>query len=165
MNTPSCTEIRARLQDYLDGTLPRKASMALFLHVRECEGCSRQLAEMERLFGRLGSLAPVEPPADFDRRILESVPYAAYRAMEPLRRERMPVILEEEALPAFVRARGTRAVGGLVAVLTAIGLATDTLTGGWAALAAVGVLPEALIRLQGASRRIYAGVMQRSTSR
>jgi len=165
MNAPNCTDIRARLQDYMDGTLERKVSMSLFLHLRECDGCSKELEEMERLYGLLGSLDPVAPPEDFDARILESVPYEAYRAMEPLRRERMPVILDEEALPAFVRARGTRAVGGLVAVLAAIGLATDTLTGGWAALAVAGVLPEALVRLQSASRRIYTGVVQRSTSR
>ncbi len=165
MNPPSCTEIRTSLQDYLDGTLPRKASMALFLHMRECTGCSKELKEMERLYGLLGGLSPVAPPEDFDARILESVPYAAYQAMEPLRRERMPVILEEAALPVFVRARGTRAVGGVLTALTAIGLATDALTGGWVALMVAGALPEVLVRLQSASRRIYTGVMQRSSIR
>lgn len=165
MNAPNCTEIRTRLQDYLDGTLERKVSMSLFLHIRACDGCSKELEEMERLYGRLGGLHPVAPPEDFDTRILESVPYEAYRAMEPLRRERMPVILEEEAVPAFIRARGTRVAGGLIAVLAAMGLATETLSGGWTILAVAGILPEALVRLQSASRRIYTGVMQRSTTR
>ena len=166
MNAPDCTETRAGLQGYLDGTLTRKASMKLFLHIRECDGCSRELREMERLYGLLGGLPPLEPPADFDARILESVPLEAYRAMEPLRRERMPVILDEEALPAFVRARGTRAVGGLVAALSAVGLATRLLPEGGAILTLIaGALPEALVRLQDASRRIYTGVMQRSSTR
>lgn len=165
MNAPDCTETRTRLQDYLDGALPRKASMKLFLHIRECNGCSRELEEMERLYGLLGGLSPIEPPADFDARILETVPLEAYRAMEPLRRERMPVILDEEALPAFVRARGTRAAGGLIAVLSAVGLATHALPEGWAILAIAGALPEALVRIQDASRRIYTGVMQRSSTR
>ncbi|MBU0741053.1 zf-HC2 domain-containing protein [bacterium] len=165
MNAPSCTEIRTRLQDYLDGDLPRKESMSLFLHIRECDSCGKDLEEMQRLNGLLGGLPPVQPPEDFDARILESVPYAAYRAMEPLRRERMPVILDEEALPAFVRARGTRAVGGLITVLTAVGLATDALSGGWAILMVAGALPEALVLLQSASRRIYAGVMHHPSTR
>jgi len=164
-NVTNCETVRIRLQDYLDHTLPRKESMALFLHVRECDGCREELEAMERLFGFLGDFQPVEAPANFDARILESVPYAAYQAMEPLRRERMPVILEEEALPAFVRAKGVRASGGVVAVLAAVGLATGNLPEGWAALAVAGVLPEVLVRLQNASRRIYAGVIQRSSAR
>lgn len=164
MNAPNCAETRSQLQDYLDQTLSRKASMALFLHVRECEGCRAELESLERLYGLLGGLPAAEPPVDFDARILESVPYAAYKAMEPLRRERMPVILDEEALPVFVRAGITRAVGGLVAVATAVGLATDVLPGGWTAVGLVGALPEALISLQSVSRRIYTGVLQRTSA-
>ena len=162
---PTCAQTRSRLQDYLDRALTRKESMAFFLHIRECDGCRNELEEMERLYGLLGAMPPVEPPGDFDARILESVPYEAYKAMEPLRRERMPVILEEEALPAFVRARGTRVVGGLAAVLTTVGLATDSLSGGWVALTVAGALPEVLVLLQSVSRRIYTGVMQRSSVR
>ncbi len=165
MNAPNCIETCSQLQAYLDKTLSRKESMALFLHVRECRGCNEELETMERLYGLLGGLPSIEPPEDFDARILESVPYEAYKAMEPLRRERMPVILEEEALPAFIRAGATRAVGGLVAVMTAAGLATGALPVGWTALMVAGALPEVLLRLQGASRRIYTGVMQRSSTR
>jgi anti-sigma factor RsiW len=165
MNAPNCTETRTQLQAYLDKTLSRKESMALFLHVRECRGCNEELEAMERLYGLLGGLPSIVPPEDFDARVLDSVPYEAYKAMEPLRRERMPVILDEETLPAFIRAGATRAVGGLLAVLTAVGLATDALPGGWATLGLAGALPEALVRLQSASRRIYTGVMQRSSAR
>ncbi len=161
---PTCAETRTQLQDYLDQTLDRKASMALFLHVRECDGCRRELERLEGLYALLDAMPAVEPPADFDARILESVPYEAYKAMEPLRRDRMPVILDEAALPAFVRAGSTRVVGGLVAVTTAVGLATDLLPGGMTALGLVGALPEALVRLQDASRRIYTGVIHRSSS-
>ena len=164
-NTPeTCAETRAHLQDYLDGTLSRKASMALFLHVRECAGCRRDLEELEALFGRLGALEPVEAPEDFDARILASVPYEAYKAMEPLRRERVPVFLEEEALPAWLRARVPRVIGGLIAVATAVGLATDAIPEGWASLGLLGALPAVLVGVQNLTRRIYVGVLYRTAA-
>lgn len=161
----TCTDCRAQMQDYLDETLPRVEATRFFLHVRECEGCARELEEFKSLFGLLGSLPAVEAPADFDAAVLQSVPYEAYRAMEPIRRERVPVLLEPESLPAPLRAGETR-IAGLVLAAAAAGLgAAGRLPGDPAAiLALVGVLPEGLLRLQQLGRRIYAGAVRQSES-
>ncbi|MBE0564356.1 MAG: zf-HC2 domain-containing protein, partial [Krumholzibacteria bacterium] len=113
--TLACADCRGDLQEYLDGTLEKTRSVAVFLHLRACEGCRREHAGLQALFGLLGSLPPRPVPEGFDAPILASVPLAAYRAMEPLRRERVPVFLEAEALPGFVRSRAVRAAGLVVA--------------------------------------------------
>lgn len=112
------------------------------------------------MFTRLDALPSLEAPADFDASVLASVPYAAYRAMEPLRRERVPVFLEEQFLPAWLRSRATR-VTGLVAAAGAVGawLAGAGAAGqpGEALLPAValaGAVPELVVRLQGVGRRL-----------
>ncbi|MCB1151382.1 zf-HC2 domain-containing protein, partial [bacterium] len=117
----TCADCRAHMQDYLDETLPRVEATRFFLHVRACEGCADELEEFKALYGMLGSLPAVEAPADFDAAVLQSIPYEAYRAMEPIRRERVPVLLEPESLPAPLRAGATR-IAGLAVAAVALGL-------------------------------------------
>lgn len=151
-----CDDCRLGLQEYLDGTLEKPESLRFFLHLRECSDCKVEHDRMEGLFGMLEALPDHEVPADFDTAVLASVPYAAYQAMEPLRRERVPVYLEEAFLPRFVRARLTRLVGfGISAVAAALVLRGD----GAAYLPAImvaGLVPETLVRLQGLGRRALA---------
>jgi anti-sigma factor RsiW len=149
-----CTSCREVFQDYLDGTLPKQHSLEVFLHLRECEVCRHELAEVERLFEMLGTLPPVEAPASLDEAVLASVPYRAYREMAPLRRERVPVYLEEGFLPVSLRSSRTRVAGGMVAALAAVGLATSWLPDWTIALAVAGALPEVLVRLQRLARRL-----------
>ena len=104
----SCPDCRLGLQDYLDGTLEKKQSVAVFLHLRECASCRHEHEALRAVFACLDTLPAVEAPADFDAAILASVPYAAYQAMEPLRRERVPVFLEDHFLPAWLRSRVPR---------------------------------------------------------
>ena len=151
-----CLDCRDGLQEYLDGTLDKKQSLRFFLHLRECSACQAEQATLRGLFALLDSLPQHEVPADFDDAILASVPYASYLAMEPLRRERVPVYLEEHFLPQFVRSRVTRAVGlGLTVAAVAAALAGEGAV--WLpAAAVVGALPELLVRLQGLGRRVVA---------
>ncbi|PIE75739.1 hypothetical protein CSA17_05890 [bacterium DOLJORAL78_65_58] len=78
--------------------------------------------------------------------------------MEGIRRARVPAFLEEESLPAFVRARGIR-IAGLVLAVTAVGarFVLDAPTYLDAA-AVVGILPELLVRLQAVGRRVALGM-------
>ena len=152
----ACADCLAGLQEYLDGTLEKQLSLRLFLHLRDCESCRAQQEVMQGLFEMLDSLPSLEVPADFDDAILASVPYAAYREMEPLRRERVPVYLAEQFLPRFVRARVTRFVGLGVAA-AALGSYAALAGPQWLpAVAGVGVVPELLVRLQGLGRRVVA---------
>lgn len=149
-----CPDCRLELQDYLDGTLEKKRSLAVFLHLRECASCRLEHEALSLVFSRLDALPALEAPADFDASILASVPYASYRAMEPLRRERVPVFLEDRFLPAWVRSRMTR-LAGLVAAAGAVGGLLAAPGQPWlAGVAVAGVLPELLVRLQGLGRRV-----------
>jgi len=149
----ACHECRQGLQEYLDGTLEKPESLRFFLHLRDCPGCQVEQNRLQGLFRMLDSLPDHEVPADFDQAVLASVPYAAYQAMEPLRRDRVPVYLEEAFLPRFVRARLTRLVGfGVASVAAALALRGD----GSAVLPIVivaGLAPEIMVRLQGLGRR------------
>ena len=156
----TCVECQQSLQDYLDGGLDKPASMRVFLHVRDCDGCTEELTRLEQLVALLEVLPEREPPADFDAKILASVPYDSYRAMAGLRRARVPVFLENDALPAWMRVPAVRFGGvGVAAAAVAAQLA------GWmpdatvtSAVATVGLIPEITIVLQGMARRLVLAV-------
>ena len=147
-----CEDCLDGLQDYLDGTLEKTRSLQFFLHLRECAECQHAHDDMQALFGMLESLPEHEVPADFNAKILASVPYEAYRAMEPIRRERVPVFLEEEFLPAAIRSTVTRILGlGLAVAGIVLGPVTGVLES-ISLISLLGFLPEALVRLQGVGR-------------
>ena len=153
-----CRECLHGLQEYLDGTLAKQESLQFFLHLRDCSSCTEEHERLKDLFQMLESLPDHEVPADFDQAVLASVPYESYRAMAPLRAERVPVFLEEESLPGFVRAPGIRLAGLGVALLA---LSANIVMDGVAYLPLVmglGILPEAVVRLQGLGRRAVVSV-------
>jgi anti-sigma factor RsiW len=153
-----CQECRDGLQDYLDGTLEKTRSLQFFLHLRDCPACQTEHDNLQALFGMLDALPQHEVPEDFDAKILASVPYEAYRAMEPIRRERVPVYLAEEFLPAVVRAPGTRIAGVSVALVgVVLGQTMDGMST-VSAISLLGLVPEFLVRLQGVGRRAALAV-------
>jgi len=148
-----CQECQNGLQEYLDGTLAKARSLQFFMHLRECQACQTEHDNLQMLFEMLDSLPGHEVPADFDDKILASIPLAGYKAMEPIRRQRVPVYLEEEFLPAVVRAAGVRLGGALVAI---VGVGAGQYIGGLETLSAIsllGLVPELLVRSQGVGRR------------
>ncbi len=151
---PACTECRDALQEYLDGTLEKTRSLEVFLHLRACESCQAEHDGLQALYGLLGSLPAQPVPAGFDGPILAAIPLAAYRAMEPLRRARVPVFLEEAALPAAVRAPVVRIGGLAIAACSAMAVLAAGAPAGLLAAVGVGVAPELLVRLQAMGRRV-----------
>lgn len=151
---PACTECRDALQEYLDGTLEKTRSLEVFLHLRACAPCQAEHDELQALFGLLGSLPAQTVPAGFDGPILAAIPLAAYRAMEPLRRARVPVFLEEEALPALVRSPAVRAGGLALAVASAAAVLAAGAPAGLLAVVGLGAAPEVLVRLQAVARKV-----------
>jgi anti-sigma factor RsiW len=158
-----CRRNQELFQDYLDGALPKTQSLELFLHLRECQKCDAALAELKQVIELLDGLPPAKLPENFDERILASVPYEAYREMEPLRRDRIPVYLEEDFLPAFLRAASTRISGAVVAVAVAAGLAASWLPDPAIVVVIGGLIPEGVVRLQQAARK-FSLVSQRTES-
>jgi len=147
-----CSDYQVSFQEYLDGTLSKQESLELFLHVRECNDCHTQLEDVKSVFQLLDDLPVQTAPEDFDNKILASVPYQAYKDMEPLRRERVPVYLAEESLPAIVRSPIIRGIGFAVALVCGSGLIANRLPDWTVAVAIMGLLPEAIVRLQSLGR-------------
>jgi len=152
--TVLCADFREQIQEYLDGSLPKSRSLELFLHLRVCATCQAQLEEMKRIFHLLDTLPAAEIPADFNEKVLSAVPYQGYKEMAPLRRERVPVFLEEEFLPAVVRAVPFRLSGMTLAIVATAGLVSAWLPDSVSLVVVAGVLPEALVRLQRIARRL-----------
>ncbi len=152
----NCPDCRLELQDYLDGTLEKKRSLSVFLHLRECAACRVEHDDLRAVFAALEALPSLEAPADFDDKILASVPYAAYQAMASLRRDRVPVFLEEQFLPVWLRARAVRLGGLVVTAAVAFAFAAGAGRGWLLAPGVAGVLPELLCRMQSAGRRLVA---------
>ena len=151
-----CADCQDGLQEYLDGTLDKQLSLRYFLHLRDCQACTAHHAQWQGLFEMLDSLPAPEVPAGFDAAVLASVPYAAYRSMEPMRRERVPVYLTESFLPGYVRSRVTRWTGVSLSAVAAAG--TLAMPGVWwlPVAAVAGLVPELLVLLQGLGRRVVA---------
>ena len=157
-NRLACRDVNLRLQDYLDGTLDKTESVGVFLHLRGCDACQREHDAVRELFSQLDQLPQHPVPEGFDELILETVPFEAYRAMEPIRRERVPVYLETGFLPAWLRAPLVR-LAGLATTLASV-LAMNTVDAPSLLLvpAVAGVLPEALVRVQALARRATLAV-------
>jgi len=158
-----CADFRQLFQDYLDSTLEKQESLQVFLHLRECSQCHVHLEETKTVFQLLESLPTPEIPAGFDDKILASIPYQAYKEMEPIRRERMPVYLEREFLPAAIRSTVTRSAGFGLALVSGAGLVSGWLPDWTVLFTAAGLFPEAAVRLQGLGRWLTL-VTQRSES-
>lgn len=150
----TCAECQQELQDYLDGGLAKPESMRIFLHVRECEPCTAELTRLEQLVALLEALPDREPPADFDARVLAAVPYDSYRAMAGLRAPRVPVFLEKDALPAWLRARSVRLGGAAIAAAAVAGRMAGVFPDIVLAAALAALVPEITIFVQGMARRL-----------
>ncbi len=156
----SCGECRSRLQDYLDDALARPESMRVYLHVRECAGCAEALARLETLVARLENLPGREAPADFDARVLASVPCESYRAMAALRAPRVPTFLESDSLPGWIRRPHSRVAGAGIAALAVAAWATIIADPTLLIVAALGLAPELLVRLQTGGRLAVRALAQ-----
>jgi anti-sigma factor RsiW len=150
----SCAECQDRLQDYIDDALSRPDSMQVYLHVRDCEPCAEALGALEALVERLEGLPARPAPDDFDARVLAAVPYDSYRAMANLRAPRVPVLLDPETLPAWVRHGATRTVGGVVGAGSLAAWLTVMPEPALLVVAGIGLVPELVVRLQMAGRLV-----------
>lgn len=167
-----CTTCRDQMQEYLDGTLDKTAGLSVFLHMRDCADCQSEHDRLVGLFQLLDGLPDHEPPANFDEKILAGINHDGYKAMAGIRRERVPVFLEEESLPAFVRSGATRGAG-LVVTMGAVAAQyflhapvvqsvqsvqsvqnVQIVQIALSALAVAGVVPELLVRVQRVARKM-----------
>ena len=60
-----CDDVKERLSEYVDDLLDGEAGAELEEHLSTCTACQQELASLRALVHELGSLRPMEPPADF----------------------------------------------------------------------------------------------------
>ena len=60
-----CSDIKALLSEYIDGTLDPETQDRVDQHVASCAECREELTSLRALVQELGTLEPVQPPEDF----------------------------------------------------------------------------------------------------
>ena len=113
----SCERIRKELGAYADRELPAQRRSAVAEHLRTCEGCSRELARIERLASLLREDSIPEVPAGLAERII------AHGQRQQKRRThyRLPQIVWWDSMPSYMRAAAV--------VVLMVGLSVGTLLG------------------------------------
>lgn len=91
-----------RVQDYVDGSMPRRDAVQFYLLTQKEPALAAELEAHRALIAALEE-QPVEAPgAGFDARILASVPYDRYR--EGPRRPESVLVIGDASEPVWVRA-------------------------------------------------------------
>ncbi len=117
-----CDEIRRRLSEYLDGELPPEGRQSVEEHLSGCEGCRKELSELELTLGHLRSLHEVEPPPFYTQSVMRRVreearakPGLLRKLFFPLR-VKLPIEAMAVALVAVVAVYVFKAMGPEVAM-------------------------------------------------
>lgn len=58
----NCSQVRKKLNEYDLGVLPETLSTAIDAHLRDCQGCRRELARFRSVSAALGTLPSDKPP-------------------------------------------------------------------------------------------------------
>lgn len=119
----TCTSIRTKFSECLDGMLPGAGMQSVASHLAECRGCTAEFSEWRRLQGLLTKVGPARPPADLGLRLRVAISQERARTA----RRRMDVWqMYWENTMAPVLARGAAGLATAVILLGALGLMIGT---------------------------------------
>jgi anti-sigma factor RsiW len=82
-----------RLQDFLDGALPKPQMARVQAHLNTCDGCRREAAAWSLLMGELALLPRVSPAADFADQVMARVRLKTAAAVAPATPARLPELV------------------------------------------------------------------------
>jgi Putative zinc-finger len=86
----NCLHARERLTEHALGVLPADEAAALERHLEWCAACRKEAGELQRATVTLAyTVAPVEPPAQLEERVVRAVKGAAGRRAAAPRRSRV----------------------------------------------------------------------------
>ena len=114
-----CADVRDNLDAYIDGTLDRKYTKCMEMHLEKCEQCRHELISMEMLIEAVKDIEMEEPPADLRMRIAA----ATTRSIET--RPAFADILRNIFRPAPAKWAAGAVTAGIIAVWLTVGFNPD----------------------------------------
>jgi anti-sigma factor RsiW len=103
----SCRSVRARLAQYQDGDLCADERSAIEEHLRRCETCACEYAELQAVAALLDSVTEAEPSVDFTTNVLRAVEH------EPIAEPARPIASPGLVLASVSLVVSTVIVAGL----------------------------------------------------
>lgn len=96
-------QLLARVQDYVDGTMPRREAVEFYLRAQKSRELAAEIEKTKALFSQLDALDHEQPGPRFDdAAILRSIPYDHYQSA-PLPLHLWPVVQRVPFLARWLR--------------------------------------------------------------